>query len=74
MIDQAQRRRRKLLAWVLLTLAAAMLILLVFGRVMLDQLLLGTVRDSYALLTSLVLIFLALAGTGTYLLRTVSSR
>ncbi len=74
MIDQAQRRRRKLLAWVLLILAAAMVLLLLFGRVMLDQLLLGTMRDSYALITALVLIFLALAGTGAYLLRTVSDR
>lgn len=74
MIDQAQRHRRKLLASVLLTLAFAMLLVLLFGRVLLDQLLLGTVNHSYALVTALILIFLALAGTGAYLLRTVTGR
>lgn len=74
MIDQAQRHRRKLLAWVLLALALTMLLMLVFGRVLLDQLLLGTVSHSYALVTALILIFLALAGTGAYLLRTVKGR
>lgn len=71
MIDQAQRHRRKLLASVLLVLAGAMLLVLLFGRVLLDQLLLGTLSHSYALITALVLIFLALAGTGVYLLTTV---
>ncbi len=74
MIDEAQRHRRKLLAWVLLALAFVMLILLLFGRVLLDQLLLGTVSHSYALVTALILIFLALAGGGAYLLRTVKAR
>ena len=74
MIDQAQRRRRKLLAWVLLALAFAMLLLLLVGRVFLDQLLLGTVSHAYSLVTALVLIFLALAGSGAYLLRTVRAR
>lgn len=74
MIDRAQRRRRKLLAYVLLALAAAMLLVLLLGRVLLDQLLLGTVSHSYALITALLLIFLALAGTGVYLLTTVRGR
>lgn len=74
MLDKAQRRRRKLLAYVLLALAFAMLLIVLFGRVLLDQLLLGTVSHAYALLTGLVLIFLALAGSGAYLLRTVRGR
>lgn len=74
MIDEAQRHRRKLLAWILLALAAAMLVVLLFGRVLLDQLLLGTLSNSYALITALLLIFLALAGTGAYLLTTVRNR
>ena len=74
MIDEGQRHRRNLLAWVLLALAFGMLLLLLFGRVLLDQLLLGTVSHAYALVTALVLIFLALAGTGAYLLRTVTGR
>lgn len=74
MIDQAQRHRRKLLAAVLLALTFAMLLVLLFGRVLLDQLLLGTFSHSYALVTAVVLIFLALAGSGAYLLRTVSNR
>ena len=69
-----KRHRRKQLAWVLLTLAFVMLLTLVFGRVLLDQLLLGTVSHPYSLLTAFVLIFLALAGTGAYLLRTVKGR
>lgn len=74
MIVQQQRRRRKLLAWILLALALLMLLILVFGRVLLDQLLLGTFTDPYALITSLALIFLALAGSGAYLLHTVRNR
>ena len=74
MIDQAQRHRRKLLAWVLLALAFAMLLVLLFGRVLLDQLLLGTVSHSYALIVALLAIFFALAGTGAYLLTTVRGR
>ncbi len=74
MIDAAQRHRRKLLASLLPALAFAMLLVVLFGRVLLDQLLLGTVSHADALVTALVLILLALAGSGAYLLRTVSGR
>ena len=75
MIDQGQRHRRKVLGWVLIGagLVPAALIL-VFGRVLLDQMMLGTVSHSYALVTAVVLILLALLGAGAYLLRTVRGR
>ena len=74
MIDAAQRHRRKLLGWTLLATALLMLVLLAFGRVVLDRMLLGAVSDPYSLVLALALIFLALAGTGAYLLRTVRGR
>ena len=68
MIDEGQRRRRRVLGWVLLGLVAV----LALGAVVLwEQVMLGTVSNSYALLTAIGLMFLALLGTGAYLLRTV---
>ena len=74
MIDVAQRRRRTALGWALLCAAFLMLLLALFGRVLLDRMLLGTVSNPAALMTALVVIFLALAGSGAYLLRTVRGR
>jgi hypothetical protein len=75
MIDEGMRRRRKVLGWVLLGLALVVLVgFAVSGRVLLEQVMLGTVRDSYALLLGVLVIFLALAGAGAYLLRTVRGR
>ena len=72
MIDEGQRRRRRVLGWVLLGLAAVLALgAVVFGRVLWEQVMLGTVSNSYALLTAIGLMFLALLGTGAYLLRTV---
>ena len=74
MIDAGQRRRRKMLGWALLAAALGMLVVLAFGRVVLDRMLLGTIADPAALGVGLILVFLALAGTGAYLLRTVWGR
>ena len=69
MIDLAQRRRRRLLGWVLLGLA--LLVLVASGMVwsLFGRLALGQVQYSYALVTGVVLLFLALAGSGAYLVR-----
>ena len=75
MIDEGQRHRRRVLGWVLIALALLLLLGTVLpGRVLMGEMMLGTVNDSYALATALVLIFLALAGTGAYLLHTVRGR
>ena len=72
--DEDGRRRRKLLGRCLLAAAALLLLLIASARVLFDRMLLGAVSNSYALLTALSLILLALAGTGAYLLRTVRSQ
>ncbi len=75
MIDEGQRHRRKVLGWALITLALLLLLVVVlFGRVLMEQIMLGTMSNSYALVTAFVLIFLALAGSGVYLLQTVRGR
>ncbi len=75
MIDEGQRHRRRVLGWVLIALAAVLLVAcVVSGQVVAGEAMLGAVRDSYALATGVVLIFLALAGSGVYLLHTVRGR
>ena len=75
MLDEGQRHRRKVLGWVLVGLALGLLTgLLVFGRVLLEQMMLGTMSDSYALVVGVGVIFLAMAAAGTYLLVTVRGR
>ena len=75
MIDEGMRRRRVVLAWVLLAIAALLAVcVVVFGRVLLEQAGMGVLRNSYALGLALVVTFLALAGAGGYLLRTVRGR
>lgn len=75
MIDEGQRHRRRVLGWVLIALAAVLLaVCVVSGRVVTGEAMLGAVRDSYALATGIVLILLALAGSGIYLLHTVRGR
>ncbi len=72
MIDQGQRHRRRVLGWVLIGLAGLLVVgIVLFGWTLVQEMLLGAVSDSYALVTAMVVIVLALAGSGAYLLRTV---
>ena len=75
MIDEGMRHRRRVLGWTLVGLALLLLAgAVLFGRVHLDQVMLGTVNDSYALMTAVMVIFLAMLGSGAYLLHTVRGR
>jgi drug/metabolite transporter (DMT)-like permease len=69
MIDWEQRHRRRVLGWVLLALAGVVLVAAgmvwsMFGSMMVTQ-----ASYSFALIAGLVLVFLALAGSGAYLVR-----
>lgn len=75
MIDRGQRHRRRVLGSVLIGLAGLLVVAIVlFGWTLVQEMLLGVVSDSYALVTAVVVIVLALAGSGAYLLRTVGGR
>lgn len=59
----------------LIGLAGLLVVAIVlFGWTLVQEMLLGVVSDSYALVTAVVVIVLALAGSGAYLLRTVGGR